>query len=98
MERKYAKGIAVLLIVFAVGLVGFYAFSAMYGDGLEKTMDDNGVSEDDPVWEAPFDYGSDYSATLVMGILGFLIVLAVTMGYLMMVRKKKGGDRNDKKI
>ncbi|QLH74294.1 MAG: cobalt transporter [Methanomassiliicoccales archaeon] len=89
MNKRYVKAVMAILVVFAIGLVGYYTFSAAYGDGLEKTMEDNGVSEGEPVWQAPLDYGEDYVASLLMGILGFVIVLAVVLAYLMLVKARK---------
>ncbi|MFA5313778.1 MAG: hypothetical protein WC375_10775 [Methanomassiliicoccales archaeon] len=66
----------------------------MYGDGLERTMEDNGVSEGEPVWEAPFDYGENYSSSLLMGILGFLIVMVVMTGYVLVLRSRKNKKTN----
>jgi cobalt/nickel transport protein len=89
MERKYLKAIAALFVVFAIGLVGFYTFSAMYGDGLEKVMQDGGASEGDPAWTAPLDYGDGYGGSLMMGIIGFFVVMVVFVGLYLLVRSRK---------
>lgn len=91
---RNTKAVVVILVAFAIGLMGFYAFSATYGDGLERTMDDNGVSEGHPVWEAPLDYGDGYSSGLVMGIVGFLLVTLVMLAYLLAVRGRKNRKAN----
>ena len=83
-ELFTGKGLTVLaaiLAIFAVGLVGFYMFSADYGDGLEATMEDAGVEESEPVYMGPLDYGDNYLSSLLMGIIGFFIVLSA--GYLL---------------
>ena len=64
-----------ILVLFAIGLVGFYIFSAPYGDGLEKTMEEGEVEEAEPVYTAPLDYGENYLATLSLGIIGFAVVM-----------------------
>ncbi len=89
MEKRYLKAIAILFVIFAIGLVGFYAFSAMYGDGLEKVMEENGVSEGEPVWTAPLDYGDGYGGSLLMGIIGFFVVMLVFVGLYLLVRSRK---------
>jgi cobalt/nickel transport protein len=89
MEKKYAKAVLAILVVFAIGLVGFYAFSAMYGDGLEKTMQDNGVQEGESQYTAPLDYGGSYGGSLLMGILGFVLVLVVVFGFMVVARNRR---------
>lgn len=75
LERRYLKAVAGILVAFAAGLVLFFIFSAPYGDGLEMTMEHGGVEESEPVYKAPLDYGEDYPAALLVGILGFAVVL-----------------------
>jgi hypothetical protein len=89
MERKHAKAILALLVVFAVGLVGFYAFSAMYGDGLERTMQDSGVQEGESQYTAPLDYGGNYGGSLLMGIIGFVLVLIIVLSFLLVARSRR---------
>jgi hypothetical protein len=76
---KLFRVVIVILAVFAVGLVFFFLFSAQYGDGLEKTMEEAGVAEGEPAYEAPLDYGGDYLSALGMGILGFLAVVGLVL-------------------
>jgi hypothetical protein len=58
-------------------------------DGLDKTMEEHGVGESEPVYTAPLDYGSNYLSSLVMGIVGFSITLAVMYG-IIKLRKSVG--------
>jgi hypothetical protein len=74
-SRKYLKASVAIIVAFAVGLVFFFIFSAPYGDGLEKTMENAGVQEPEPVYHAPFEYGGNYPAAFIMGVLGFVVVL-----------------------
>jgi hypothetical protein len=89
MEKRYLKATAAILMVFTIGLVGFYMFSSMYGDGLERTMEDQGISEGEPVYKAPLDYGGDYSASLIMGLVGFAIVMLVVLTWLYVIKAGK---------
>jgi hypothetical protein len=95
MESRYMKAIAVILIAFSIGLVGFYAFSAMYGDGLEKVMEENGIGEGEPVWTAPLNYGEAYLGSLFMGIVGFFIVLFIFLGIYLVVKKRKKSSHSN---
>jgi hypothetical protein len=76
-KRKELLIMSGIIILFAVGLVGFFVFSAPYGDGLEKTMEEGEVEESDPVYQAPLDYGDNYPLALSMGCLGFGVTLLV---------------------
>ncbi len=75
VERKYLEAAGILLAAFAAALVFFFAFSEPYGDGLQSTLERGGVSEPEPVYRAPFDYGGNYPAALLMGSTGFFVVL-----------------------
>ena len=44
-NKKSLLVIIGIIILFAIGLVGFFIFSAPYGDGLEKTMDAGDVED-----------------------------------------------------
>lgn len=76
---KVFRVVILILAVFAACLVLFFLFSAQYGDGLERTMEEAGVEEGEPVYEAPLDYGGDYLSALAMGILGFLTVVGLVL-------------------
>jgi hypothetical protein len=88
-SRKGLKIFMAILTIFAVGLVGFYIFSAPYGDGLETTMEDAGVEEAEPVHTSPLSYGDNYLATLAMGITGFIVTL---LAVYLLVRLLKKND------
>lgn len=89
LEMKYGKAVIAIIAIFAIGLVGFYAFSAMYGDGLEKTMEDNGVEEAEQHYSAPLTYGEVYGDSLIMGIIGFAIVFLVFLGFWFIAKNRK---------
>lgn len=78
----YLKATAVILALFAIGLVGYFAFSAAFPDGLEKVMEDNGVEESDSFYVAPLSYGEDYWDALLAGLAGFAITFGLVYLYL----------------
>ena len=75
LKKKDIMIFSVIIILFAIGLVGFYIFSAPYGDGLEKTMENAEVEESEPVYTAPLDYGENYQTTFFLGVIGFAVTL-----------------------
>lgn len=93
IERRYVKAIAGIIAIFAVGLVFFFLFSAAYGDGLERTMEEAGLEEQDPAYQAPFSYGDDYPAALLAGILGFGLTFGVIFTFFKATKKK--GERKE---
>ncbi len=83
MNRSgYLKAAAVVLVLFAIGLVGYFAFSAAFPDGLERVMEDNGLAEGDPFYTAPLSYGEDYWGALMAGIVGFSVTFGLVYLYL----------------
>lgn len=80
MDNRYIFGTSAILVAFAIGLVGFFLVSDGVPDGLDKTMEETGFAESEPVYTAPLDYGSNYLSSLVMGIVGFFITMAVMYG------------------
>ena len=78
-------------MAFSVGLVGFFAFSAAYGDGLEVTMEKAGLNEVAPVFSGILSYGDSYFAALVAGLVGF----AITVGAVLLYWRARG--RSSKK-
>ncbi len=77
LDKNLLRASALIIVVFALGLIMFFIFSAPYGDGLEKTMEEAEVEEGEAVYEAPLDYGENYHTALVMGIVGFIAVFVV---------------------
>ncbi|MBI0584643.1 MAG: hypothetical protein ISF22_10520 [Methanomassiliicoccus sp.] len=81
MDRKYLVASIAILLVFSVGLVGFFLVSDGVPDGLDKTLEEHGTGEEsEPIWSAPLDYGSSYFTSLMMGIVGFFITLVAVYG------------------
>jgi len=78
--RQIGMKIVWIIVVFSIGLVGFFIFSADKGDGLEKTMEDAGVSEGEPVYQAPLSYGEDYPSAFAAGVIGIIITLIFSLG------------------
>jgi len=96
LERRYAKAIIGIVAIFAVGLVLFFIFSAGYGDGLERTMEEAGAEEQDPVYSAPLDYGEDWPTAFLAGIVGFAVVFVVVIAYLKISNRRKSEARGEK--
>ncbi len=95
MEKKYVLATIVILVAFSVGLVGFFLVSNGLPDGLDKTMEEHGASESEPVYTAPLDYGGDYFSSLLMGVVGFFATLIVMLGILKLrksMRSSRVGD------
>ena len=96
LRRMFGKGnlkiFVSILLVFAIGLVGFYIFSAEYGDGLEVTMEEAGVEDSEPPYTSPLDYGDNYGSTLVVGIIGFFVTLIAGYAIARTMRKKDAPD------
>ena len=82
MKGRYMKASVVILAIFAIGLIGFFALSAAFPDGLEKVMEENGVDEGDQIYTAPLSYGDDYAGALMAGIIGFGITFGLVFLYL----------------
>ena len=87
-DRKNFLAITGIIAFFAIGLVGFFIFSEPYGDGLEKTIEDGGVEESEPVYHAPLDYGDNYALAFSMGCLGFAVTLLCIYSITWFLRKK----------
>jgi len=86
--RKDILVISVILIIFAIGAVGYWIFSSELPDGLERTMEDAGVEEQDPMYNAPLTYGDDYFTYILMGAVGFFTILAVAFMMMKVLAKK----------
>ena len=82
MERRLVLAMVAILLVFAIGLVGFFMFSNGLPDGLDKTLEENGVEESEPAYHAPLDYGGDFKTTLLMGGIGFALTLLAVLAVL----------------
>jgi hypothetical protein len=94
LQKKYVMAISGIIVLFAIGLVFFFLFAEPYGDGLEKTMENSEVEEEEQSYTAPLDYGDNYAAALIMGIVGFVIVLLCVLLYARYMRKKNEARDN----
>lgn len=77
-----------ILLVFALALPLYFLYSSEGEDGLERTMSDAGIDEQDQVLSAPFSYGEEYFAALFAGLLGFLVVALVALGLMKTLGRK----------
>jgi len=82
IRKGYLKAASVVLVLFAIGLVGYFAFSAAFPDGLEKVMENNGMEEGEPFYTAPLNYGEDYWGALLAGLVGFALTFGLVYMYL----------------
>ena len=94
IRKQHLVAAVAILAAFALGLVAFFMVSDGKPDGLEFIMEENGITEPEPIYTAPLDYGSDYLSSLTMGILGFIIVLGVMLAYLIVIRKRNAKGMN----
>jgi hypothetical protein len=87
MSRRFLVVSVAIILVFAIGLVGFFLVSNGLPDGLDRTVEQHGGSGSDPVYQAPLSYGGDYLSMLLMGAVGFVITLLAVLG-LLRLRKR----------
>ncbi len=85
-RKRYTNAALGITVLFGIGLVLFFMFSAGMGDGLESVMEAAGVEEVTPLFGGLMGYGEDYLSALVAGIIGFAAVFAVI--YLAFRRRK----------
>lgn len=93
-DKKNIKTLVIILLLFSIGLVFYYIFSAPYVDGLEKTMQAAGVQEAKPLYHAPLNYGQNYLSTLLMGGLGFFAVFLLVYLCVTLLRKKNNANQH----
>ena len=83
-----------IIILFSIGLIGFFTFSAPYGDGLEKTMELAGIEESEPVYNAPLSYGENYPIAFSMGCIGLAASLLCIYLFGKVLREKRATRNN----
>ena len=88
IDKKYLKAIIGIALAFSIGLIFFFIFSASYGDGLERVMENAGVKEGKILYKAPLNYGNNYFSVLLMGFVGFFIILFIICLYGKLLRNK----------
>ncbi len=92
MNRRYLKAAALLVVLFAIFIPVYYAFSYGKGDGLEKTVSEGGGTGDESAWPGLLGYGDNPVATFAAGILGLGLALAAAYGVLRVTRAWRSGD------
>lgn len=92
LSSRIVHATAAVLIVFALALPLYFLYSSEGADGLEKTMEDAGVIESEPLLTSPFSYGETYFAALFAGILGFLAVALAGLGVMRVLRAGRSED------
>lgn len=73
--RAIIKGLIIIVVLLAIAL----PFASENPDGLEATMEKVGL-EENPLYEAPLDYGETWGQSLVMGVIGIVLVFGVSYG------------------
>ena len=73
--RTIFKGLIIIAVVLAIVL----PLASSNPDGLEATMEKVGL-EENPVYQAPLDYGETWGQSLVMGLVGILLTFGVGYG------------------
>jgi cobalt/nickel transport system permease protein len=89
LSSRIAQATAAILVAFALALPLYFVYSSEGADGLEKTMEDAGVTEGEPLLASPFSYGETYFAALFAGILGFVVVALAGLGVMRALRATK---------
>lgn len=92
LSSKIAQATVAILIVFALALPLYFVYSSEGADGLEKTMDDAGIGEGEPLLASPFSYGETYFAALFAGMLGFVAVALVGLGVMKLMRAERPAE------
>jgi cobalt/nickel transport system permease protein len=87
-SSKLALASLSILLVFALALPLYFLYSSEGEDGLERTMSDAGVGEQEQLLSAPFSYGDEYFAALFAGLLGFLVVALLALGLMKILARK----------
>ncbi len=85
-SSRIAQATVAILIAFALALPLYFIYSSEGADGLEKTMEDAGIGESEPLLTSPFTYGENYFAALFAGILGFVAVALLGLGMMRVLR------------
>lgn len=73
--RAIIKGLIIIVVLLAIAL----PFASENPDGLEATMEKVGL-EENPLYEAPLDYGETWGQSLIMGVIGIVLVFGVSYG------------------
>jgi cobalt ECF transporter T component CbiQ/cobalamin biosynthesis protein CbiM len=85
-RRDYVKAGALTISAFAIALVGFFLFASTFPDGLERMLEMVGFQEGAQIFQAPFNYGEDYQAMLLAGLMGFFAILLLVFVFFRIMR------------
>lgn len=86
LSSRVTQATAAIMVAFALALPLYFVYSSEGADGLEKTMEDAGVAEGEPLLASPFSYGETYFAALFAGMLGFVAVALLGLGAMRALR------------
>jgi ABC-type Fe3+ transport system permease subunit len=88
MKRKHLISLLAIVVAFAVLLPLYYLFSSGKNDALEQTIEEgNGTTSE--TYTAPLSYGETYPESLLFGVLGIIVVFAVSYLLLFVVRRMR---------
>ncbi|OGS56709.1 MAG: hypothetical protein A3K60_02465 [Euryarchaeota archaeon RBG_19FT_COMBO_56_21] len=88
-SSKTLQASLAVLVVFALALPLYFLYSSEGMDGLERTMDDAGIEEENAMLASPFGYGESYFAVLFAGVIGFVAVALIALGLLRAIGSTK---------
>lgn len=80
-RRRYVNGALGMAVLFGIGLVLFFMFSAGMGDGLETVMEQAGISEGEPLFGGLLDYGDAFLPALLAGAVGSIAAFILVFLY-----------------
>jgi len=92
LSSGIAQATVAILIAFALALPLYFIYSSEGADGLEKTMEDAGIGEAEPLLTSPLTYGESYFAALFAGILGFVAVALAGLGMMKVLRAGRSAE------
>ncbi len=92
MNRQHLIALVVIVVAFAAFLPLYYLFSYGKNDALQQTINEGNATNDGSTYNAPFGYGGSFLESLIFGIVGMLLVLAVFYGFTLIARRRRRGD------
>ncbi len=69
----------------------YIPFASEDPDGLEKTLEEEGVPEPGEVWNAPFDFGGSFLSDFAGVLLGMILCFVVAYIFYVTPKKKAEG-------
>ena len=73
-----------VLIITAI----YIPFASEDPDGLEKTLEEEGVPEPEEVWNAPFEFGGSFLSDFAGVLFGMILCFALAYIFYVIPKKK----------